>query len=247
MQRKSFFFPIFFFLFLSIQQNILVAQEVIAKLQKADSLYLQRKYPKAEEIYRQVLFDEQQYTPAMLLKMAQLNELKQKPNFIETLYALNLYYFQLPDTRILEKIQAIAEEKHFKGYEISDLEYVASFYNQYKMILILISLLVLSGGVFYLYYRKKQGKRPLFRAMVLTLIMALFFWIHNYGLTYQKGILYQKALLMNAPSAGATCLGVISKGDCFQIIDKQDVWYKVRSKEENLEGYIRAGNFLVIQ
>ncbi len=247
MQKKIKIFLLFIGLLHLNTLQSLHAQEVSQSLLLADSLYAQKKYREAEKMYLQLLLEQGQYSPAMLLKIVQLNEMKPTPHFVESLYALNLYYAQTPNHLVLQKIQEIAEKQKFKGYETTDLEYIVSFYNQYKVGLVLIILSIFIAGVLYLYHRKYQGKKPIFRAIILTVMLALFFWLHNYALTYEKGILHQQALLMNAPSAGAKCIRVVSEGDCFQIIDKQDIWYKVRYKKDDLEGFIRRTNFLVIK
>lgn len=247
MQKKNNIFLLLIILFLVNLFQGVHAQSISKELISADSLYAQKKYREAEKAYLQLLLEKQQYSPAMLLKIVQLNEMKASPHFVESLYALNLYYVQNPDNRILQRIQEIAEKQKLRGYDTTDLEYVVSFYNQHKRWIVSLIVLMFMGGIIYLYHRKSQGKKPIFRAIILTITMMLFFGIHNYILTYQKGILHQEALLMSAPSAGAKCLEVVSEGDCFQIIDKQDIWYKVRHKKDDLEGFIRQNNFLVVQ
>lgn len=223
------------------------AQTVQQSLALADSMCQHKNYKEAERLYLQILFDEQHYTTSMLLKIIQINELKSKPNLIPYLYALNLYYAQNPSKEIWQKIQKVVDKKELKGHQITDLQYVISFYKQNKLYLSTGMILVFAVGIFYINHRKNKTKNIRSRAIFLATIVIFFLVLHNYILSYQKGIINQKSLLMNAPSAGSECLGVISAGDCLQVIDQQDVWYKVRNRKENMEGYIRKTNLLTIR
>src|ERR1041385_2293304 len=74
--------------FLAIYSNSF-SQVFEYRLKMADSLYLKKQYTQSLELYREI-FDQHSYSPAMLLKMAYIEEgLGQNPM---ALYYINLYY-----------------------------------------------------------------------------------------------------------------------------------------------------------
>src|SRR5688572_27345504 len=74
------------------------------RLKTADSLFQSRQYIQSFEHYEQIL-KQNQYTPAMLLKMAYVQE-GLKHNGL-ALYYLNLYYLTTRDKTALEKMSEL--------------------------------------------------------------------------------------------------------------------------------------------
>src|ERR1041385_4283576 len=71
------------------------------KIIQADSLFRAKQYMQSLEVY-QSLFSEQRYSPAMLLKMAYIQEGLGKIG--QTLYYLKLYHVATDDEQALRKI-----------------------------------------------------------------------------------------------------------------------------------------------
>src|SRR5690349_20074349 len=69
-------------------------------LQHADSLFQQKRYTQSFEIYNK-LFQSRQYSPAMLLKMAYVQEGLNRIS--QSAYYLNLYYLATQDESALTK------------------------------------------------------------------------------------------------------------------------------------------------
>ena len=98
------------------------------RLQQADSLYIDKKYTQSLEHYKTIL-SQDQYTPAMLLKMAYIEE---GLNHIgPALYYLNLYYVVSNDKTVLTKMEELATRYNLEGYENSDADQAFTFYRDY--------------------------------------------------------------------------------------------------------------------
>src|SRR5688572_16230256 len=94
-----------FLLVFSLQSSF--AQVSSHRLKTADSLFATKLYTQSFEHYEEILL-QKQYTPAMLLKMAFIQE---GLNHIgRALYYLNLYYLATKDKTTLDKIQELANK-----------------------------------------------------------------------------------------------------------------------------------------
>src|SRR6185436_7100842 len=86
-------------------------------LAKADSLYSSKQYTQALDFY-QLLHKSGQYTPAMLLKVAHIQEGLGRLG--ESLYYLNLYFLATDDQQALKKMEELAKKNNLEGYETSE-------------------------------------------------------------------------------------------------------------------------------
>src|SRR5690242_11290095 len=92
-----------------------LSQEFNYRLKMADSLYVKKQYTQSLELYQQI-FDAHTYSPAMLLKMAFIEEaLGQNP---KALYYINLYYDITHDVTALHKMDDMATRYNLSGYEL---------------------------------------------------------------------------------------------------------------------------------
>src|SRR3954469_12839623 len=101
------------------------AQTSSYRLKIADSLYQTKKFTQSFEHYREIL-NQKQYTPAMLLKMAYIQE--GLGNIGEAMYYLNLYFLVTNDKSALEKMEELAHKFNLQGYETTDADRVLTFY-----------------------------------------------------------------------------------------------------------------------
>ena len=197
-----------------------------AQLMHADSLFRAGKYTESFSIYNDILLKDHSYSPAMLLKMAYIKEgLSQ---YSDALYYLNLHYLLTADQTVLTKMEQLAEARGFQGYDVGDKDFAYTFlYRYYPYIIgVLLALaLLLLTVVFRERIRLKQsGKVP---AVFMVLVLALVFFILNFGISYDKGIVMDQAnYLMAGPSAGADVIDVIGKGHRLEINGHKDVWIK---------------------
>jgi hypothetical protein len=225
--------------------EVVSAQAYLGKIRSADSLFRQRKYTDAFRLFNEVLTKDNYFTYKMLLQMAYIKE--GMNDYASTMYYLNLYYLNNPEQKVLNKISELATKNNLKGYEPNDLEYLMAIYkkNQVWFLLMIFTLFIGFSG--YLIYRKIIGKEILYPSIALSFALAIFFFIYNYyGVDWQKGIVKnEKIFLMDAPAAGSELLSTLSKGDCVQILEQEDIWYKVKWKDKI--AYLRANNVYVIK
>jgi len=203
----------------------LLAQVSTFRLQQADSLYEKKRYTQSLEHYQTIL-SQKQYSPAMLLKMAYIEEGLGRVG--QALYYLNLYYLASNDKLVLEKMEELAAKYKLDGYENSDTDLLLSFYHDYQLpIAMTLSVLV----VFFLsliFYWKKKGKRSIATGVLLFAAVALLFVHINFGEKISTGIVGEpNTYLMDGPSAGASVISVIEEGHRVAIVGKIDVWYEI--------------------
>ncbi|TAD99017.1 MAG: SH3 domain-containing protein [Bacteroidetes bacterium] len=225
------------------------AQSVSQELNKADLLFGQKKYTEALPIYEKLLESQQIYSPAMLLKMAYIREGMIPSDYTTALFYLNLYYQHLPESRVLEKITELADKNKLAGYKLSDVEYLLANYKKYHFFVILSIIALFASGLAYIYFSHKKGNDVLYYAILFSLLMSVFFYVYNVGFDKKKGIVKkEKVFLMKSPSAAGELLDTVEKGNCLEIIEKQDIWYKVKwqNREETVEAYVRESGLYLL-
>lgn len=229
---------IFILFFIGIQST--QGQSVTDKLNTADSLFLSKKYTESLTMYDDILKTTGKASPAMLLKMAYINEALE--NFGEALYHLNNYYSLTSDEKVLTKMRDLAATKDLEGYEASNLDYLLKFYNRYRLMFVALfaalGLLVLS----MIYRQKKKHSKPaptLGVALVLILVMGLY--LTNFSGIKHKGIISStNAYLMTGPSAGSDLVEVVGEGHKVEILGQQDIWVEIKWKEGR--AFVRENN-----
>ena len=130
------------------------------RLQTADSLFTAKQYTQSLQHYEKI-FAQNQYTPAMLMKMAFIEE---GLNHIgQAMYYLNLYYARTSDDSALEKMTQLSEKFRLQGYQDPEAESALSFYRQYEdhisVTLAVIMLLFFSLIVFQKRRQKNSSVR----------------------------------------------------------------------------------------
>ncbi len=252
MQTCRLFLFVLFFLVAGFMPKIGYAQDYFAKIDRADSLFRQRKYTDALKLFEEVLESKEDkrkgyFTYRMLLQMAYISE--GLSDYASTMYYLNLYYLNNPEQKVLDKISELASKNKLIGYEPNDVEYLVALYKKNQVWFLSFIFALFLSFLGFLIYRRAKGKEILYPSIALSFALAIFFFIYNYyGLDWKKGIVKnEKVFLMNAPSAGGDMVSMLNKGDCVQIIGQEDVWYKVRWKDKDNIAYLRANNVYLIQ
>ena len=223
--------------------NVL-AQENEKDIELADSLFNQQKYTQSFEIYNRILKTDNLTSPAMLLKMAYIKE--GLGDYSNALYYLNLYYLQTHNKRALRKMEDLAKKYNLQGYKYTDMEFFMNiFYRYYSAIVYSLSglVLILIG---YIVYKKLQLKtNPGFSLFYLLIVVAILFYVVNFGKRYQKGIIIsQDTYLMAGPSSGSKLIAIADLGHRVHVLGKEDVWVKV--EWEGSTAYIKENNILQI-
>jgi hypothetical protein len=213
------------------------------RLQQADSLYIEKKYTQSLEHYRTIL-GQNQYTPAMLLKMAYIEE---GLNHVgPALYYLNLYYVASNDKTVLTKMEELATRYNLEGYENSDADQALTVYHDYHFHITLALSVIVIFLVALAFSIRKKGSRPLATG-VLTAIVLLLLFVHvNMGEKISLGIVgLSNTFLMEGPSPGAPLVAIVNEGHRVEIIGKKDVWVEVLWDGER--AYVKEGNLLPVE
>ena len=203
-----------------------LAQKTAFRLSQADSLYDKKQYTQSLEQYREILA-QHEYTPAMLLKMAYVEEGLNHPG--KALYYLNLYYLASADKGALEKMEELATKFNLDGYETSDADLALSFYHDYHQdISFTLAAIAIFCMALVIFFRSK-GKRSIVAGTVVLFLLALMIVHVNLGEQISTGIIGEpNTYLLDGPSAGASVVSVVGEGHKFEIVGKVDVWYKVK-------------------
>lgn len=215
-----------------------LAAEPTAILQKADSLFNKRAYTEALPLYQQLLSDNQA-SPAMLLRMAYIQEgLGHVP---EALYLLNLYYRDTSDEEAAARIKELAGRHELSGYDIIEEEYLRSLLRRYQphiVTTLLVLSLLLTGLI--LYRSIRQQHRSIVTSLFLLVLLGSLAYFVNFRPSYSKAILMEdNTYLMRGPSAGAGVLTQLKAGHRLEVVGKEDVWIKVIWNKQ--VAYIRTG------
>jgi hypothetical protein len=220
----------------------LLAQVSAFRMQQADSLYEIKRYTQSLEHYQSIL-DQKQYSPAMLLKMAYIEEGLNRVG--QALYYLNLYYLASHDKLVLEKMEELAAKYRLDGYDHSDREIALSFYHDYHLP---ISMTLSVLAVFFLsliFYWKKKGKRSVAMGVLLFAVLTLLAVHINMGESAMGIVGEPNTYLMDGPSAGASVISVIEEGHRVEVVGKTDVWYEIVWNGNR--AFIKENNLLPIR
>lgn len=220
------------------------AQTSSFRLKTADSLFLAKQYTQSFEHYEEIL-KQKQYTPAMLLKMAYIQEGLGHTG--QSLYYLNLYYTASHDNAALEKMTELATKYNLEGYETSDTDNFLSFYHDYhvhiSMALAAIMILMLSLSA---YTRLRLKRRPIASFSILSIIVLVLATHLYFGQSLETAIVTNPSTyVMSGPSAASSVLEVIGDGHRVSILGQKDVWLKV-NWDGNI-GYIKENSLLPVK
>lgn len=224
---------IFFFVLL---QSI-HCQANVPQLLVADSLFAQRSYKEALEIY-QTNYLLGIYSPSMLLKMAFITEgIGDKEN--ATLY-LSKYYDLNPNPQTITKIKSLTGQTELVGYEVSDGMRFVLFLVEFKEIIVGVLTLTLIISLIFLWSKGNKLTEARFY-WPSVLLIALIFVTNNF-LKAQNTALVTKSptFIVSKPSAGGEMVDMVEPGHRVKIRSSKDIWYEVEWKEKI--GYIRKSN-----
>lgn len=231
------------FLFLLAFSNS-YSQTSSHRLRMADSLFTAKRYTQSFQHYEEML-KQQQYTPAMLLKMAYI---KEGLNHVgESMYYLNLYFLATNDEEALDKMKQLAEKHRLEGYEASESDKFLTFYHDnYLYVSLAIMALIILGLSMVIYSRFRLKVRPVVSFCVVALFSTGLFVHLYYGERIQTGIITNPSTyVMTGPSAGANLIEIVGDGHRVEVIGKHDVWLKIKWSGEI--AYVREGAILPVK
>ncbi|MEM7549277.1 MAG: SH3 domain-containing protein [Bacteroidota bacterium] len=240
MQKQSHFLykvPLFVVLWLVFPMTNYASNK---SLVEADSLFVNKKYTESFGIYNGI-FEQGQYSPAMILKMAFIKE--GLSDYTSALYYLDFYFKLTSDFKVLTKMEELAEKNELKGYKSSDFDYFISIYFKHKTKLSIILSLVCILLFSIVLRQKLKGVRSYGTALLFLLFTSVLFYISNFDLHSKKAIIIGKnAYLMEGPSPGSEPVVKVEKGHKVKIIEEGEVWSKITW--ENQEAYIRSSHII---
>jgi len=193
----------------------------------ADSLYSQKKYTQALEVYEKIYMKQRKASPAMLLKMAFVKEGLGK--YDEALFFLNLHYLLSFDKKTLKKMESLAEQHKLQGYNYDDAAFFLNIYQKYQ-IQIDIAILSSAGLMFSLlvFQRRRSGKMPALGTMGFILLLCALFMLNNLAREQKKAIISPDvAYLMDGPSPGANVVAVVTQGHRVNVVGHKDIWSEI--------------------
>jgi tetratricopeptide (TPR) repeat protein len=222
--QKTFFKLLILFLGVLIQSLDCKAQNDVAK--KADSLFSASKYEEAAKIYEIIFADNAVNKENIALKLAYINE--NLGDFPKAIYYLNDYYNLNPKDEVFEKMNKMALENKFTGFERSDLNFALVIYQQYY-VYILYSVIFIGVFILFILFRKKIYNIDILkRHLILVALYLVFLLVFiNLPKTYQSAIVNKKSFFRSFPSSGSPIVGSIDKGNKINIFGQEDVWLKV--------------------
>lgn len=231
-------------MFLLLFPLMLSAQSNNPLLVRADSLFQQKRYIQSLELY-QKLFEDHRYTPAMLLRMAYVEE--GLNNVSRSVYYLNLYYLATQDEDALTKLETLAAKNRLEGYATDEIDGLRSIYLGHRdlitYILLGIAILALAAS---LTQRLVMKSKPVGEFIVLCIVAALFVLHLSQQTRWSKAIVAKEnTYIMNGPSAGASVLTIVRDGHRVEILSTHDIWTKVKMGET--EGYVRSSSLLPVK
>lgn len=208
-------------------------------LELADSLFAQKKYTQAFEIYDSLYHIEGQISEKMLLRMSFIKE--GLNDYTNAIYFLNKYYDISHDPKVIEKIKELAEAHQLKGYQYGDQAFFKRILNEYRFtiagVLSAIAILLLGRLVFV---RIKQNRKSIASLAFLILLSASVYAIFLMPDFDKKGILKDETLVYTLPSSGSEVIEKAEKGRLVEILDEIDVWTVIRNGEN--VAYVKTGN-----
>jgi tetratricopeptide (TPR) repeat protein len=215
------------------------AQSFDFQLKLADSLFQQKKFTESLKVYEEI-YQQNAYSPAMLLKMAYVEEgLGHKAR---SLFYLDTYYQLTRDDRALEKMEETANAFQLRGYDITPFDRFLMFLTVWRIPL--IAFLAAGTLIFALsgWFSKERSLAGFIVVVQFFFAAALLFLI-NLDLKQDTGIVSRAPLyIMSGPSSGADVVAVIGDGHKLDIDDREDVWVKV--KWGGKEGWVKESGIM---
>ena len=219
------------------------AQMSSYRLRTADSLFQANQFTQSLQHYEAILANNE-FTPAMLLKMAYIHEGLDHPG--KTLYYLSLYHRATGDDGALRKMEELATKYNLGGYTVTDADRLLAWYlesREYISIGLAAVCVLLLAVAFRTRFRKH--KRPIGAFAALTFFVALMFVHLNFGDKLDLGIIADaNTFIMSGPSPGSNVIERIGEGHRIEVLGKKDVWLKVKWNGE--VAYVKEGRVLTV-
>jgi len=211
------------------------AQSPKITLQQADSLYRAGSFMRSLDQYKGLL-QQGKSSPAMLLKMARIEEGRQRP--VEAMYYLSLYEAQTGSWQVMNKLEQLAKANGLKGYEITDQYRGILLLNRYGNVVQAVFLGMVLLGLFVLGYLRKKQKRihpvngilaGVFMVLMLLIQIALYQALPQYAQVENN-----QTYALEGPSAAAPLAQMLQAGHRVTIVGQEDMWVQIQLDKKTL-------------
>jgi hypothetical protein len=215
---------VFLLMFFSVQG---FSQSSSHRLRTADSLFQAKRYTQSFQHYQEML-KQNQFTPAMLLKMAFIKEGLLQIG--ESMYYLNLYFIATHDETALDKMKELAGKYNLEGYEASETDkLLTSYYDNYNYISLAVVALLFLAFALTFFTRFRLKRKPVVSFALVAFFAATLFIHLFYGERIQTGIITNTSTyLMAGPSSASSVVEIIKDGHKVEVIGQKDVWLKIK-------------------
>ena len=246
-QRRPRNFVFFFILCWRITSSLAVIAQSTDKalLSPADSLFAARQYTEAFGQYQQLFTQQEEASPAMLLKMAFIQE--SRGDYSEALYYLNEYYLLTSDEAAVQKMQQLSEEYNLRGYAYTDYQLFYNYLREYRYYIIYGLIALAMAGLIALVFSRRQQTvtsaptHPYGWGIAYLLVLGLLWFMTNASLEPRQAIIMDdNTYIMAAPSSGSEVVYIGEKGHRVPIGRQQDVWMQI--EWDGKPAYVRRGN-----
>ncbi|GAA5038334.1 hypothetical protein GCM10011506_34670 [Marivirga lumbricoides] len=224
----SIFFCLAFF-------TVSIADSFDNELVTADSLYSTKLYTESIKIYESI-FEAGKATPAMLLKMARIEE--GLMNYGQTIFYLEKYFELTEDKKVLRHIEQIAEKEKLSGYSYNFGFYFSHYYQKWQPLLLAVLLAILIILLsFMIKNRDKQFlKRQYFSFAVILIV--LIGVANNIVFPHYAIVVDHPTFLLQGPSAASNVVQRIDKNHKIVVKDQVDVWTETEWQDN--KAYIKT-------
>ena len=190
--------------------------------------------------YRSQVWRQRQASPALLLKMAYIQQ--QLGHYPATLLYLSLAQARQPRVGTWRQLATLAAQHRLVGYPATwqqELRVQAQRY-YYTGLQALLGVTIVAA-VWLLWRRGPRGAWVGYAAYV-GVVGAYLHYLHPQptGLVARPG-----AALMAGPGAGAAWLSTAALGDRLPVLGRQDIWYRVQWQQR--VAFVREADLLVLE
>jgi tetratricopeptide (TPR) repeat protein len=214
----------------------------LRQVQRADSLFEQGQYEPAIPLYRAQVWQQRQVSARLLVRLAYAEH--QQAHYAAELLYLNMALARQPRLSTWQQLAALAQRQRLVGYPTTWQQevrvQVLRYYYPVLQGLLSVAVLVAVG----LLLRRHRTRRSTWLGYGLYLLAtgAYLYWLRPMptGIVARPGV-----ALMAGPGAGAAWLSTAAPGDRLPVLDRQDIWLRVRWQER--VAYVRAADTFVIE
>ncbi len=210
--------------------------------QRADSLFEQGQYEAALPLYRAQVWQQRQVSARLLLRLAFAEH--QQAHYTAELLYLNMALIRQPRLSTWRQLAALAQRQRLVGYPTTwqqDVRIQLLRY-YYPALQGLLSIAVLAA-VGLLLRRRRTGRGVwLGYSFYLLATSGYLYWLKPapIGIVARPGV-----ALMAGPGAGSAWLSTAAPGDRLPILDRQDIWLRVRWQERT--AYVRISDAFILE